>query len=223
MFAKKRFQGIAAFTLFFFSCFALTNNYSYSQDENPLLKAQGLYKQGNFVEAVKVLDAFIEMIKNNPSEKKRLAEAYYLLARIYYEAGEDDRVTEYMKQAVAAFVDIGREEGNLDFKSRLELVREQWLKANADDRKARPAEQTGIERAAAAPPRALEQEKPAAQLKKKKKFPWLLALVGIGVAVVLLITLTKKKKQTLTVTVGEGIAGNPRAGSYLYKKGENVS
>jgi formylglycine-generating enzyme required for sulfatase activity len=128
-----------------------------------------------------------------------------------------------MKQAVAAFVDIGREEGNLDFKSRLELVREQWLKANADDRKARPAEQTGIERAAAAPPRALEQEKPAAQLKKKKKFPWLLAVVGIGVAVVLLITLTKKKKQTLTVTVGEGIAGNPRAGSYLYKKGENVS
>ena len=72
MFSRKQFRGIAVFTLFIFTFFTLAMDYSYSQEENPLLKAQGLYKQGNFIEAVKVLEAFIEKIKGNPNEKKRL-------------------------------------------------------------------------------------------------------------------------------------------------------
>jgi formylglycine-generating enzyme required for sulfatase activity len=223
MFPRKHFRCVAVFTLFIFTCFIWDLEFGYSQEENPLLKAQGLYKQGNFIEAVKVLEAFSERIRDNPNERKRLAEARLLLARIYYDAGEDAKVTEYMEQAVEAYIDIGKEEGNLDFKSRLELVREQRLKANAEDKKAATTVPTGTEKAAAEQPIVHEQEKPAAQLKKKKKFPWLLTLVGIGVVVILIVVLKKKKKQTLIVTVGEGVAGNPMAGSYIFKKGESIS
>ena len=66
MFTRKQFQGIAVFTLFIFTCFTLTLDYSYSQEENPLLKAQGLYKQGNFIEAVKVLEVFIGKDQRQP-------------------------------------------------------------------------------------------------------------------------------------------------------------
>ena len=128
MFIKKYFHGIAVFTLSAFICFTLTLEYSFAQEENPLLKAQGLYKQGNLIEAVKVLEAFIDKASGSRDEQKRLAEAYFLLARIYYDAGEDARVMDYLKLAVAADADIGRDEGNIDLKARLERVREDWLK-----------------------------------------------------------------------------------------------
>jgi tetratricopeptide (TPR) repeat protein len=223
MFARKQFRGIAVFTLFIFICFTSTLDYSYSQEENPLLKAQGLYKQGNLIEAVKVLEAFVAKINGKPSEKKRLAEAYYLLARIYYDAGEDARVTGYMKQAVEAYADIGKEEGNLDFKARLERVREEWLKSQAGKKETAPEVTKETAKTEVAQPIEQEKEKPVPQLKKKKKFPWLLAILGVGVIVVLVMLLTKKKKQTLNVTVGEGVDGTPAAGSYSYQKGTVVN
>jgi formylglycine-generating enzyme required for sulfatase activity len=196
MFSRKQFRGIAVFTLFIFTYFTLTLDYSYSQEENQLLRAQGFYKQGNFIEAVKVLEAFIEKIKGDPNEKKRLAEANLLLARIYYEAGEDARVTEYMKLAVEAYADVGKEEGNLDFKSRLELVREEWLKSQAGKEEIAPVLTKKSEKTETAQPLVQEKEKPAPQIKKKMKFPWLPAILGVGAVAVLVVLLTKKKKQT---------------------------
>ena len=223
MFTRKQFRGIAVFTLFIFTCFTLTLDYSYSQEENPLLKAQGLYKQGNFIDAVKVLEAFIGKIKGNPSEKKRLAEANLLLARIYYEAGEDARVADYLKQAVEAYADIGKEEGNLDFKARLELVREARLKSQAAKKETTPAVTKETAKTEAAQPNVQEKEKPAPQIKKKKKFPLLLVILGVGVVVVLVVLLTKKKKQTLTVNLGTGTTGSPPGGTHSYKKDEMVA
>ena len=42
-------------------------------------------------------------------------------------------------------------------------------------------------------PSVQEKEKPASQIKKKKKFPWLLVVLGVGVVVVLIALLGKKK------------------------------
>jgi formylglycine-generating enzyme required for sulfatase activity len=47
MFARKQFRGIAVFILFIFTCFTLTLEYSYSQEENQFPKAQGVSPQGN--------------------------------------------------------------------------------------------------------------------------------------------------------------------------------
>ncbi len=189
MFTRKHFRLIAFFTLFLFLCFTGTVEFSFGQEDNQLLRAQGLYRQGNFIEAVKVLETFSEKIRDNPGEKKRLAEAYLLLARIYYDASEDARVTEYLKQAVQANVDIGKEEGNLDFKSRLELVREEWLRSRAETAQAAPAKE-----AEKTFPTAKEREVPTAQIKKKRKFPWLPVFLGVGAAVVLVALLAKKKE-----------------------------
>ncbi len=60
--------------------------------------------------------------------------------------------------------------------------------------------------------------------KKKKKFPWLLAVGGaivVGVLVYFLF-LKPKKKYQLTVTSGEGVLGTPQSNTYRYKKGTIV-
>ncbi|MCX6556162.1 MAG: SUMF1/EgtB/PvdO family nonheme iron enzyme, partial [Candidatus Aminicenantes bacterium] len=123
MFARKQFRGIAVFTLFIFTCFVLTLDYSYSQEENPLLKAQGLYKQGDFIDAVKVLEVFIEKNKNNETEQKRLAEANYLLAKMYYEAGDDSQVEMNLAKALQADRGVGRDEAVESFKSIVDRLR----------------------------------------------------------------------------------------------------
>lgn len=60
--------------------------------------------------------------------------------------------------------------------------------------------------------------------KKKKKFPWLLAVGGaivVGVVVYFLF-LKPKKKYQLTVTRGEGVQGTPQTSTNKYKKGAAV-
>jgi hypothetical protein len=75
MFKRKQFRGSAFFALTFFICFTLAYEYSYAQEENQLLKAQGLYKQGNFIEAVKVLNGYVISIEGVVAQKKNYAEA----------------------------------------------------------------------------------------------------------------------------------------------------
>lgn len=62
--------------------------------------------------------------------------------------------------------------------------------------------------------------------KKRKKFPWLLAVVGVAAAgaLVYFLIIKKKKvsKKTLTVSVGEGVEGSPPSGTYTYDEGESI-
>ncbi|HLP57340.1 MAG TPA: Ig-like domain-containing protein [Candidatus Deferrimicrobium sp.] len=63
----------------------------------------------------------------------------------------------------------------------------------------------------------------AQSVKKKKKFPWLLAAGGVVVAGVLVyFLLLKPKKYQLAVTRGEGVSGTPLSNTYSYKKGTRV-
>jgi formylglycine-generating enzyme required for sulfatase activity len=53
-----------------------------------------------------------------------------------------------------------------------------------------------------------EKEKPVPQIKKKKKFPWLLAILGVGVIVVVAVLLFKKKNNSPcspTATYANGV------------------
>jgi tetratricopeptide (TPR) repeat protein len=230
MFIKKQFRGITIITLFIFTCFTLTLEYSYSQEENPLLKAHRLYNQGNSIEAVKVLELFIEKTKGNQAELKRLAEAYYLLALMYYDTAADVKMIENMKRAVEADIDIGKEETNLNFKTRLELVREERIKSEAEIKETELAATKEKTKSDTAQTSVQEKEKPAPQLKKKKKLPFLLALFSVGVIAGLIVLLSKKKKivkpevnYTLTVTKGTGVEGTPESGIYTYSKGSAIN
>ena len=73
-------------------------------------------------------------------------------------------------------------------------------------------------------PTVKEKVAAAPKEKKKKKFPWLLAVAGallVGVAVYFIVV--ANKKYTLTTTVGTGVSGEPAAGSVKYKKGSVVN
>lgn len=61
--------------------------------------------------------------------------------------------------------------------------------------------------------------------KKKKKFPWLLAVGAVVVvgALVYFLLLKPRKKFTLTVVRGEGVLGDPQGNTYRYKKGAMVA
>jgi formylglycine-generating enzyme required for sulfatase activity len=222
MFIKKQFRGIAIITLFIFTCFTLTLDYSYSQEENPLLKAQELYKQGNFQDAVKVLEAFIEKTKGNQAELKNIAEAYYLLARMNYDISDDTQMVENLKLAVEANIDIGKEETNLDFKARLDRVRGDWLKSEAKKKEAELVVEKETAKTEIAKPSVQEKEKPAQQIKKKKKFPWLIVGVVLVIGAAALYFLVLNKKYALTVNLGAGATGTPAA-TAKYKKGTVVS
>jgi hypothetical protein len=70
----------------------------------------------------------------------------------------------------------------------------------------------------------IEQDASEPAIRKGKKFPWLIAalvVVAGGAAVYFLVL--KKKKYTLTVAVGEGVTGNPAAGTSTNEKGTVVN
>jgi formylglycine-generating enzyme required for sulfatase activity len=196
MFVRKQFRAIAFITLAIFICFTLTYEYSFGQDESPLIKAQDLYYKGNFIEAIKVLETFIKKIQNNQAENKRLAEAYYLLARINYDSGEDAMTENFLKQALEANDQIGKRETDPDFKTRLEQVKKEWLKAKLSENEIVPEAPAETEKVEEALPEAQENEDPTQQLKKKKKFPVLLIILGVGIAAALIVLLGKKKNDT---------------------------
>jgi formylglycine-generating enzyme required for sulfatase activity len=196
MIFKKSIRPITFFILSVFICFTLTYENSFGQDESPLIKAQDSYRTKNFIEAIRVLEIFIKNIQNNQTENKRLAEAYYLLARINYDSGEDAKTDDFLKQALEANDQIGKRETNPDFKTRLDQVKKEWLEEKAAENEIVPEKTSGIEKVEETQPEAQEKEKPIQQLKKKKKFPWLLAILGIGAVAALIVLLGKKKNNT---------------------------
>lgn len=207
MIFRKSIRSIAFFTLSFFICFILTYEYSFGQDESPLIKAQALYRTKNFIEAIKVLETFIKSIQNNQTENKRLAEAYYLLARINYDSGEDARTEDFLRRALDANDQIGKRETNLDFKNRLEQVKKEWLETKATENNIVPEKTSETGKVEVTQPKVQEKEKPIQQLKKKKKFPWLLAILGVGVVVALIVLLIKKKNSQSTLDVNFTLQG----------------
>jgi flagellar basal body-associated protein FliL len=78
----------------------------------------------------------------------------------------------------------------------------------------------GVKNAESQPqPTVKEHASTAPQVKKKKKFPWLLAIAAllvVGAAVYYFVVINKK--YTLTTTVGTGVNGTPATGSVKYKR-----
>ena len=102
-----------------------------------LERGRELYKQGNYTEAVRILEGYATLVKEIPSQVRNYAEANYLLAKIYYEAGEDAKVDGYLKEALLYYWDIGQDEVINELKNRTDKLRTGSMRKRAEIEKER--------------------------------------------------------------------------------------
>ena len=199
---RGSFRQVGVLTLFLFAWSCLFPGFVRGDEEDPLAEARRLIRAGSYDEATRVLGAYIEKIRDIAKQRGKVAEAHYLLAKMYFEVGDDATCDENLRAALRIDPEMGVDEPSADFRERLGKIRSEVA------------------------PQVFEKLKKAEQrrLKSKKKFPWLL-VVGAAAAAILVVLLMKKKKKnyTLTVTIGAGVSGTPAAGSYSYPKGTSVN
>jgi hypothetical protein len=181
-------------TLFFFIFFIGTTDLSLAKkqkEEDSLAKARRLYQEGDYEGSIKLLSDFIGKLKAMVEQKKNVAEAFYLLAKIYFEVGDDTKVEENLRKVFETFPTFKKEETNFGFRDRVEKAREKFLqekKKEAMEKEKELKEQEEPE----PEPRIIEH--PTVK-KKKKKFPVLLVVGAVVVVAVAAILLLKKKKK----------------------------
>lgn len=164
---------VTVLTLIFFICFCLPTNSIFGKDKakDILLKAKTLIQQGDFDEAIKELNRVIDTLKYIASKTKKAAEAYYLLAKLYYIGGMQSDFEYNIKLMYKTYPEYVIEEKYLDLREKAEKIKEEEAKKQ-------------------------EREKiivKQGKKKKKKKFPVLLVGLGVTAIGILIILLLKKK------------------------------
>ncbi len=197
---RKNLHVMAMITLFAFIGSCVVPGSAWGADEDPLERARGLIRAGSFEEAETLLAALIEKIRDVASQERRVAEAHYLLARMYYEVGDDPKCEENLRAALQFDPLVGKDEPNADLRERLERVRA-----------------TGIPLVTIKEKEGVPSRRPA-----KKKFPWLIVASVAAAAVIVVLLVTRNKDRSLTVEVSDGVSGSPRAGRYVYRKGTKI-
>jgi formylglycine-generating enzyme required for sulfatase activity len=176
MMERRILKKIAITAIFFFLHFTLTaffpstaptGGVGFQKDEDILLKAKMLIQDGDFEGAIKELNDVVANLKKVPSQKKNLAAAYYLLARVYMTVQMDEEYKYNLRMVFETYPDFSMEEPDPE-------MSEAAKKIKAGLEKTRVIEKTGK--------------------KKKKKFPVLLVAAGAVVLTVVLLLVLKKKK-----------------------------
>ena len=192
MFSVKRLRPLGLMTLFFFIFFIGTADLSLAKgQDDDLMKARRLYQEGDYEGSIKLLSDFIEKLKAMVEQKKNVAEAFYLLAKIYFEVGDDVKVEENLRKVFETFPTFKKEETNFGFRDRVEKAREAFLQVKEKEAREKEEELKELEEPEPEP-KVIEQ--PTVK-KKKKKFPILLVVGGLVVVAVVAILLAKKKKK----------------------------
>ena len=200
MYGHKYLKGTVLVTLFFFVFFIFAVDFvSAQQEEDALLKARKLYQQGDYEGSIKLLGDFIGKLRAMVEQKKNVAEAFYLLAKIYYEVGDDGKVDENLTKCFETFPAFKTEETNLGFKSRVDQIKKDVLENKTRQPKPETEEFEEQEEQPPVRKQVLERQYPE---KKKKKFPILLVLGGaVVVGVVLALAMGGKKKSEDTYDI----------------------
>jgi formylglycine-generating enzyme required for sulfatase activity len=158
----------ALLTIFFFINAVGAGNIAPQKDEDILLKARTLIREGDFEGAIKELYDVIAKLKTILAQKRNLAEAYYLLARVYKIVQMEDKYKEHLKMAFKTFPNLNLPEPDPEIRDMVDKV-----KAELEAEKIIP------------------KEKPIQP--KKKKFPVLLTLAGAALVTAVVLVLTRKK------------------------------
>jgi hypothetical protein len=202
MLGVKYLRPLSLITLVFFIFFIGTAELSFGQgqkDEDALLKARRLYQDGDYEGSIKLLVDFIEKLKAMVEQKKNVAEAFYLLAKIYFEVGDDTKADENLKKVYSTFPSFTKEESNFQFKDRAEKIRAEYLKQREAEAQKKAEDLAKDEKKIKPPPK--EEKKPQvieqpAKKKKKKKFPVLLVVGAVALVAVLVLALGGGKKSS---------------------------
>lgn len=180
----KFLRPLSMLTLIFFIFFIGPAEFSLGQEEDTLVKAQKLYQSGDYEGAIKTLSDFITKLRAMVEQKKNVSQAFYMLAKIYFEVGDDAKVDENLRKVFETFPAFKSDESNFSFKERVEKVREEFLQKKEAAALQKEAELNKQEEQMK--PKPIEQ---TTVKKEKKKFPVLLVVAGIvvvGVAIALL-------------------------------------
>jgi hypothetical protein len=203
MFDIKLIRRAAILTLFFFAFFTFAADLAMARpQEDDLTKAKRLYQEGDYEGSIKLLSGFIDKLKAMVEQKKNVAEAFYLLAKIYFEVGDDAKVEENLGKVFTTYPSFTKkDEANFGFKERVDKARAVFLKDK--EAQARQMEQE-LKEQEKKEPEVIKETKPEAEefkvieqpkpKKKKKKFPVLLVVGGLVVVAALVLLLGKKKK-----------------------------
>lgn len=156
----------ALLTFVFFVYFTLTGNMALQKDEDILLKARMLIQDGDFESAINELNDVIKKLKNPRSQQRNLAEANYLLARVYKIIRMENKYIYHLNRAFELYPNLSMEEPDPEIRERVANIKAE-----------------------------LERAKMIAKTreKKKKKFPVLLVLAGSAVVATVTLLLLKKK------------------------------
>lgn len=207
MLSRETIRKIGILTVLLFGWFSLSTSFGYAQEEDELLQARKLYQQGYYDDAITMLIECINKLKSIVAQKKKVAEAFYLLAKVYFTVGEDDKVDTNLKKVFETYPTFNKEETDLEFKDRVdktkvkmgvgkvvqkEPVAEEPVQVEPEQDKVQPVIKTEKEKTA---PKKEKRVIPKAKKKKKKKFPILLVLGGLAVAAVLVYFLVIKKSE----------------------------
>ncbi|MCX6582287.1 MAG: hypothetical protein NT166_19115 [Candidatus Aminicenantes bacterium] len=180
----KSLRPLSLLTLFFFIFFIGPAEFSLGQEEDTLVNAQKLYQAGDYESAIKTLSDFITKLRAMVEQKKNVSQAFYMLAKIYFEVGDDVKVDENLRKVFETFPAFNIDESNFSFKERVEKVREEFLQK-------KEAELDKQEEQISPKPRVIQQ---STAKTAKKKFPVVLVVVGIVVVAAVVILLAGGKK-----------------------------
>jgi tetratricopeptide (TPR) repeat protein len=187
------------------------------------LLAQGkeFYENGEFDQAIAKYQSALDAAAN----KEEMAEAYFLLALTYYARVDMDNcqssLDNYFSVATAGADPFLGKKLPSGFVELFKSQKREYLQKTAGT--VAPSAQVKKEEPQPRPA-VREQETIAPLVKKKKKFPWLLAIAAtlvVGAAIYYFVVLNKK--YTLTTNVGTGVDGTPATGSVKYKKGSVIN
>lgn len=171
---------LALLTVVFFIYFTLTANMAPQKDEDILLKTRMLIQDGDFEGAVNELNDVVKKLKNLRSQKRNLAEAYYLLARVYKIIQMENKYIYHLNMAFETYPNLNMDEPDPEIRERVENIKAELERAKmiAKTRK-----------------------------KKKKKFPVLLVVAGSVIAATVTLLLLKKKSMDDNLNYDTDILG----------------
>jgi len=201
----------AIFTMMAYIFMVFPANYSFANElkSEDLKSARKFYDEGDHGAALRAIEAFFSSVTFKEDMKDDFCFAYFLQAKIYFEAGNIDEMTKALTNLYKINPKFQMPPGEYkSFKEDAKKIQDAALKKFTETI---PATSHGV---IIPPPSSI----------KKKKFPVLLVVGAVVVVGVLAYLLTKKKpEKTLTVTVGEGVDGNPANGTHKYKQGSSAN
>ena len=205
MLGGKTLKMTGMIVLVLFSFFTLSADLAWAgqqEDEDILLQARSLYQEGDYEGSIQLLGNFIAKLKAIVAQKKNVAEAFYLLAKVYYTVGEDQKVNENLRKVFETYPAFERREVDLEFQQRVARVRAQ-VQADAVTPEKTPQEtEVSVEPEPASPPADNGVIMVPAKKKKKKKFPILLVVGGLAAVVLLAVLLGGGSKSDEKIRLG---------------------